>query len=196
MVVNKIAKLIFKYGQMSASKSLQLLTSAHNYEESGKKVMIFTPALDDRFGVGRVTSRVGISREAIPIHSDTDIYSLVETEMPSCVLVDEAQFLESKHVNQLTEIVDWLNIPVICYGLLKDFRNQLFLGSHALICAADKFEEIKTVCAYCTQKATHILKFKSGKPVYTGKVIDIGLNDKYKSVCRKHYHKAPVDGDD
>ncbi|KNB71955.1 thymidine kinase [Brevibacillus reuszeri] len=190
-----MTKLIFKYGQMSASKSLQLLTSAHNYEDSGKKVMIFTPALDDRFGVGRVTSRVGISREAIPIHGDTDIYSLVEQNLPSCVLIDEAQFLESKHVNQLANIVDWLNIPVICYGLLKDFRNQLFLGSQALICAADKIEEIKTVCSYCTRKATHILKFNDGKPVYSGKVVEIGLNDKYKSVCRIHYHRIPTQGE-
>ncbi|MFC8686068.1 thymidine kinase [Brevibacillus porteri] len=191
-----MSKLIFKYGQMSASKSLQLLTSAHNYEESGKKVMIFTPALDDRFGVGRVTSRVGISRDAIPIHSSTDIYTLVAKSLPSCVLIDEVQFIESKHVNQLAEIVDWLNIPVICYGLLKDFRNQLFLGSQALLCAADKVEEIKTICSYCTRKATHILKFTDGKPVYTGKVIDIGLNDKYKSVCRRHYHKVPMEGDE
>ncbi|MGG1659570.1 thymidine kinase [Brevibacillus sp. NRS-1366] len=191
-----MSKLYFKYGQMSASKTAQLLMTAHNYESTGKSVMVFTPALDTRFGVNIVKSRIGIKRDAIPIHNDTDIYTLVAKSKPDCVLVDEVQFVSAKHINELAEVVDWLNIPVICYGLLKDFRNQLFHGSQVLLCVADKVEEIKTVCYYCNRKATHILKFKSGIPVYSGEQIELGLEDVYKSTCRKHYHRPPLKEDD
>ncbi|WP_134702484.1 thymidine kinase [Ammoniphilus sp. YIM 78166] len=190
-----MAQLYFRYGAMNASKSIQLLTVAHNYEQSGKRVMVFTPAIDDRYGVGRVASRVGISREAIAIHDDTDMYSMVKNQEypPHCVLVDEGQFLGAHHVTQLTHIADHLNIPVIVYGLLKDFKNQLFEGTRALLCEADKIEEIKTVCVYCNKKATHILKFKEGNPVYTGETIEIGGEETYSSVCRKHYYQPPAE---
>jgi thymidine kinase len=190
----QVAQLYFRYGAMNASKSIQLLTVAHNYEQSGKKVLVFTPAIDDRYGVGKVASRVGISREAIPINDDTDIFAIVagEESQPHCVLVDEGQFLGKQHVEQLVKIVDELDIPVIVYGLLKDFKNQLFPGSSHLLCEADKIEEIKTVCVYCNKKATHILKFKDGLPVYTGETIEIGGNDTYSSVCRRHYYHPPV----
>jgi thymidine kinase len=189
-----VAQLYFRYGAMNASKSIQLLTVAHNYEQSGKKVMVFTPAIDDRYGVGIVASRVGIRREAIPVDEDTDLFHMVEAEAekPDCVLVDEGQFLNKQHVTQLVNIVDKLQIPVIVYGLLKDFKNQLFPGSHYLLCEADKIEEIKTVCVYCNKKATHVLKFKNGVPVYTGETIEIGGNDTYSSVCRPHYYNPPV----
>jgi thymidine kinase len=189
-----VAQLYFRYGAMNASKSIQLLTVAHNYEQSGKKVMVFTPAIDDRYGVGIVASRVGIARDAIPIHDDTDLFQLVlaEEPKPHCVLVDEGQFLGPQHVNQLVKIVDELDIPVIVYGLLKDFKNQLFPGSQHLLCEADKIEEIKTVCVYCNKKATHILKFKDGKPVYSGETIEIGGNETYSSVCRRHYYHPPT----
>ncbi|MEX2104367.1 MAG: thymidine kinase [Bacilli bacterium] len=185
-----MAQLYFRYGAMNASKSIQLLTVAHNYEQSGKGVMVFTPAIDDRFGVGRVASRVGISREAIPITNETDVFHILEetTIKPDCVLVDEGQFLGAHHVAQLARIVDYLNIPVIVYGLLKDFKNQLFEGSQKLLCEADKIEEIKTVCVFCNKKATHILKFKEGVPVYTGETIEIGGEETYSSVCRRHYY--------
>jgi thymidine kinase len=193
-----VAQLYFRYGAMNASKSIQLLTVAHNYEQSGKKVMVFTPAIDDRYGVGKVASRVGISRDAIPISNDTNIYRIVENETfkPHCVLVDEGQFLNREHVKQLTDIVDQLDIPVIVYGLLKNFKNELFEGSQYLLCEADKIEEIKTVCVFCNKKATHILKFKNGKPVYTGKTIEIGGNETYSSVCRPHYYHPPVQADE
>jgi thymidine kinase len=182
-----VAQLYFRYGAMNASKSIQLLTVAHNYEQSGKKVLIFTPAIDDRYGVGKITSRVGLSRSAIPIYQDTKIIDYIDKEnKPDCILIDEAQFLTKEHVLQLTHLVDDLNIPVICYGLLKDFRNELFEGSYHLVCNADKIEEIKTICVYCARKATHILKFKDGKPIYEGESIEIG-DSAYKSVCRKHY---------
>lgn len=188
-----MAQLYFRYGAMNASKSIQLLTVAHNYEQSGKKVMVFTPAIDDRYGVGKVASRVGISRDAIPISNDTNILEIVENEpiKPHCVLVDEGQFLNRDHVKQLIGIVDNLDIPVIVYGLLKNFKNELFEGSHYLLCEADKIEEIKTVCVFCNKKATHILKFKDGKPVYTGETIEIGGEDTYSSVCRPHYYAPP-----
>nr|WP_275441335.1 thymidine kinase [Brevibacillus laterosporus] len=188
-----VAQLYFRYGAMNASKSIQLLTVAHNYEQSGKKVMVFTPEIDDRYGVGMVASRVGISREAFPIQNTTDLYRVVneEQEQPHCVLVDEGQFLSEEHVRQLARIVDELNIPVIVYGLLKDFKNQLFPGSQALLCEADKIEEIKTVCVFCNKKATHILKFQQGKPVYTGETIQIGGEETYSSVCRRHYYQPP-----
>jgi len=189
-----VAQLYFRYGAMNASKSIQLLTVAHNYEQSGKKVLVFTPAIDDRYGVGKVASRVGISRDAIPVDETTDLYHIVEAEnpRPDCVLVDEGQFLNRAHVTQLVKIVDQLEIPVIVYGLLKDFKNQLFPGSQHLLCEADKIEEIKTVCVYCNKKATHILKFKNGVPVYSGETIEIGGNDTYSSVCRPHYYHPPV----
>lgn len=189
-----MAQLYFRYGAMNASKSIQLLTVAHNYEQSGKKVMVFTPAVDDRFGVGKVASRVGISRDAIPIGEETDLYEIVaaEEQRPDCVLVDEAQFIGKHHVTQLVRIVDELGIPVIVYGLLKNFKNELFPGSAALLCEADKVEEIKTVCVFCNKKATHILKFKNGQPVYSGETIEIAGNDTYSSVCRPHYYNPPL----
>ncbi|MFX0560825.1 thymidine kinase [Tepidibacillus infernus] len=193
-----MAQLFFRYGAMNASKTIQLLTVAHNYEQSGKKATVFTPAIDDRYGVGKVTSRVGISREAVPVYDDTDIFKMVDNEeiKPDCVLVDEGQFLKPYHVTQLTHIVDQLNIPVIVYGLLKNFKNELFEGSQQLLCEADKIEEIKTVCVYCNKKATHILKFKDGQPVYSGEAIEIGGNETYRSVCRRHYYHPPLEKDE
>ncbi|USG65434.1 thymidine kinase [Brevibacillus ruminantium] len=190
-----MAQLYFRYGAMNASKSIQLLTVAHNYEQSGKKVMVFTPAIDDRFGVGKVASRVGISREAIPIAEQTDLFAVVSAAdpLPHCVLVDEGQFLSPEHVQQLVQVVDKLDIPVIVYGLLKNFKNELFAGSAQLLCEADKIEEIKTVCVYCNKKATHILKYKNGQPVYTGETIEIGGNETYSSVCRRHYYHPPAE---
>lgn len=188
-----MAQLYFRYGAMNASKSIQLLTVAHNYEQSGKKVIVFTPAIDDRFGVGKVASRVGVSRDAIPISDDTDLFDIVHKAQskPDCVLVDEGQFLLRHHVKQLTRIVDDLGIPVIVYGLLKNFKNELFEGSEALLCEADKIEEIKTVCVYCNKKATHIVKFQDEVPVYSGETIQIGGEETYSSVCRHHYYHPP-----
>jgi thymidine kinase len=190
----QMAQLYFRYGVMNASKSIQLLTVAHNYEQSGKQVTVFTPAIDDRYGIGKVTSRVGISRTAFPITDDTDLYHYVkEEENPlDCVLVDEGQFLKPKHVAQLVKIVDNLDIPVLVYGLLKDFKNELFEGSQHLLREADKIEEIKTVCVYCNKKATHIIKFKDGLPVYAGESIEIGGEETYSSCCRKHYYNPPI----
>jgi thymidine kinase len=187
---NGMAQLYFRYGTMNSGKSVEILKVAHNYEEQGKRVMIFTSVLDDRYGTGYVASRIGLKREAIVVDKDTNIKTIVESNsegLPNCVLVDEGQFLNKHHILQLTDIVDELGIPVIVYGLKNDFSNHLFEGSEALLLYADKLEEIKTVCWFCDRKATMVLRVKEGKPVYEGEQIQIGGNDSYIPVCRKCY---------
>lgn len=182
-----MAQLYFRYSTMNAGKSTEILKIAHNYEEQNKHALLFTPAIDDRFGRGKITSRMGFQRDAIIINKDTDMMSLAASAKPDCVLVDEGQFLTREQVIVLTRIVDRLNIPVIVYGLKNDYRNHLFSGSEALLLFADKVEEVKAVCWYCTKKATMLLKYKDGQPVGEGPQIEIGGNDKYVSVCRKCY---------
>ncbi len=179
---------------MNASKSIQLLTVAHNYEEQGKKVTLFTPAIDTRFGHGKIASRVGIQKDAIEVDDDTNLFEEVQQTLPDCVLVDEVQFLRERHIQQLAKVVDELNTPVIMYGLLKDYRNEFFEGSRAAVLWADQIEEIKTICAHpdCNRKATMILKIKDGVPVYSGEQIEVGGNDLYRSVCRRHYFHPDV----
>ncbi|GEO26408.1 thymidine kinase [Alicyclobacillus acidoterrestris] len=189
-----MAKLYYRFGQMNASKSIQLLTVAHNYEEQGKKVTLFTPAIDTRFGHGKIASRVGIQKDAIEVDDDTNLFEEVQQTLPDCVLVDEVQFLRERHIQQLAKVVDELNTPVIMYGLLKDYRNEFFEGSRAAVLWADQIEEIKTICAHpdCNRKATMILKIKDGVPVYSGEQIEVGGNDLYRSVCRRHYFHPDV----
>jgi thymidine kinase len=176
---------------MNAGKSMDLLKIAYNYEEQGKKVMLFTPSIDTRYGAGKITSRAGLQRDAIVFKEGTDIFSIVKEIMPHCVLLDEVNFLKKSQVYELTRIVDELDIPVIGYGLKNDFRNELFEGSMYMLIYADKIEEVKTVCFYCNRKATMVIRFKDGVPVYEGEQIQIGGNSTYKPVCRKHY-KNPI----
>lgn len=197
-----MAQLFFTYGAMNSGKSIEVLKTVHNYEEQGKEVYLLTSALDNRDGVGKVSSRIGISKEADLIFNDTDIYSLVDArlkelwdsddELLYAVIIDEAQFLSRDQVKQLTRIVDILDIPVLCYGLKNDFTNQLFEGSKALIEFADKLREAKTVCVYCDRKAGFNLRVVDGKPVYEGEQVQIGGNESYISVCRKCYHNPPI----
>jgi thymidine kinase len=172
---------------MNAGKSTEILKIAHNYEEQNKSALLFTPAIDDRYGIGKITSRMGFQRDAIICNSKTDMYEITEEKQPDCVLVDEGQFLTRDQVVSLTRIVDKLNIPVIVYGLKNDYRNRFFEGSEALLLFADKIEEIKAVCWHCHKKATMLIKYKDGHPVNEGPQIEIGGNDKYVSVCRKCY---------
>lgn len=185
-----MSKLYYRYGMMNATKSTQLLTAAHGYEEQGKNVILFTPSIDDRFGIGKVTSRTGLQRDATVVYTYTNMYEIVKGLNVSCVFIDEVQFMKKHHILQLVEIADELDIPVIAYGLLKDYRNQFFEGSEAMVLHADSKEEIKTTCAHptCQRKATFILKYKGDEVVYEGPQIEIGGNDTYKSVCRKHYY--------
>lgn len=182
-----MAKLYFRYSCMGAGKSIDLLKVAYNYEERGHKVLLLNSSLDDRFGKGVIATRIGISKEAYTFEIETDLLKLFKSlEYPvACVLVDEAQFLTAKQVYELSEIVDRFDIPVICYGLRTDFRNELFEGSKALLALADKIEELKTICE-CGKKATCNMRVLDGKAVTTGNQILIG-NLEYKSVCRKCY---------
>lgn len=184
-----MAQLYYKYGTMNSGKTIEILKVAHNYEEQGKPVVIMTSALDTRDEWGVVSSRIGIRRKAIPISDDTDIYGMIErmAEQPYCVLIDEAQFLTKANVYDLARIVDELNVPVMAFGLKNDFRNELFEGSKYLLLLSDKIEEIKTICHYCEKKATMVLRMENGHPVYHGDQIQIGGNETYISVCRKHY---------
>lgn len=186
-----MASFYFTYGTMNSGKSFEILKVAHNYEEQGKRVLVMTSGVDDRYGVGKVTSRIGESREAIPIHSDTDIYNLVQTMGGDiyCILIDEAQFLEKHHIMQLSNVVDLLNIPVMAYGLKNDFQNNLFEGSKNLLIYADKISEMKTICWFCKSKATMNLRVNEyDEPEYGGEQIQIGGNESYMPVCRRHYH--------
>lgn len=184
---SELAKLYFRYGTMNSGKSIEVLRVAHNYEEQGKKVLLFTPVVDDRYGIGKVVSRIGMQKEALVVDEETDMFAMAKEERPNCVLVDEAQFLRAKQTKQLLDIVDELNIPVIAYGLRADFRGELFEGSYHLLAVADTIEEIKTVCWYCDKKAIMNMRCKDGEPVFEGQQIQVGGNESYIPVCRKCY---------
>ncbi len=189
-----MAQLYYRYGTMNSGKTIEILKVAYNYEEQGKGVVIMTSALDTRDGVGYVSSRIGMKRPAIAIEETTDIFGYIRDlpEKPYCVLVDEAQFLKRHHVYDLARVVDELDIPVMAFGLKNDFRNELFEGSKYLLLLADKIEEIKTICQYCKKKATMVLRTQDGVPVYDGEQIQIGGNETYISVCRKHYFAPEI----
>ncbi len=189
--MNILAQLFFKYGAMNSGKSIDILKVAHNYEEQGKPVELLTSGVDTRAGRGVIASRIGLKRRVTPVMKDTDVYKLVKDVLADhkiyCVLIDEAQFLTKEHVLQLTKIVDELGIPVMTFGLKNDFRNELFEGSKYLLIYADKIEEMKTICWFCPHKATMNLRIHNGKPVYEGDQVQIGGNESYYPVCRKHY---------
>lgn len=188
-----MAQLYYRYSSMNAGKSIELLKIAHNYEEQGKRVLLLNSALDTRYGKNVVASRIGLKKEAIPFDNETSILNILKTaqdeneERIHCILIDEGQFLKESQVVELAQIVDYMNIPVIVYGLKNDFSNNLFEGSRALLIYADKIEEIKTVCWFCDKKATMVLRVIDGKPVYAGEQVLIGGNDNYIPVCRKCY---------
>ncbi|MDN6161241.1 MAG: thymidine kinase [Atopostipes sp.] len=192
-----MAQLYFKYGAMNSGKSFELLKVAHNYEEQDKAVRLFTSGIDDRDGVGYISSRIGMRREAKPVREETNIYEIIKKEKEKediwCVLLDEAQFLKKKHVFQLTKIVDELGIPVMAFGLKNDFMNHLFEGSEYLLLYAEKIEEIKTICWYCGRKAIMNLRISDGSPVYEGDQIQIGGNESYFPVCRYHYYHPEIE---
>ena len=194
-----MAQLYYRYSTMNAGKSIELIKVAYNYEERGQRVMTLLPAIDDRYGVGVITSRIGIQREAMLVKDDTNILELFLAEKEKgeidCVLIDECQFLRKHHVEELIEIVDTFNVPVMAYGLKNDFRNQLFEGSSYMLIYADKIEEIKTIC-WCGRKATMVARVVDGKIVKQGEQIVIGGNDMYVSLCRKHYNDGRLGPDE
>lgn len=189
-----MAKLYFRYGTVNCGKSMEILKVVHNYEEQGKKVILMTSGLDDRTAVGVVASRIGISREAIPIHPSDSVWHTLEDLLQedlhvSCILIDESQFLSREQVEELSAIVDELEIPVICFGLKNDFQNNLFEGAEALLLFADKLETVKTTCFYCEKKATMNLRRINGKAIYEGEQVQIGGTDTYVATCREHYYE-------
>ncbi|OOF40767.1 MULTISPECIES: thymidine kinase [Rodentibacter] len=186
-----MAKLYFYYSTMNAGKSTTLLQSSYNYRERNMNTLVYTAAIDDRFGVGKVTSRIGISQDARLFNANTNLFNEIsrhlQQEKIHCVLVDEAQFLTKQQVYQLSDVVDKLNIPTLCYGLRTDFQAELFEGSKYLLAWADQLEELKTIC-YCGRKANFVLRLtENGEVVKEGEQIQIGGNDSYLSVCRYHY---------
>ncbi|MCI7676571.1 MAG: thymidine kinase [Streptococcus orisratti] len=190
-----MAQLYYKYGTMNSGKTIEILKVAHNYEEQGKPVVIMTSALDTRDGYGIVSSRIGMRREAVAITDNMDIFNFIKNlpEKPYCVLIDESQFLSKENVYDLARVVDDLDIPVMAFGLKNDFQNHLFEGSRELLLLADKIEEIKTICQFCSKKATMVLRTENGKPVYEGNQIQIGGNETYIPVCRKHYFQPLIE---
>jgi len=192
-----MAQLYFYYSAMNAGKSTSLLQSAHNYAEHGMRALVFTAAIDDRFGRGVVRSRIGLESPAGLFDADTDFLATIQAASSSaalaCVLVDEAQFLSTKQVDALARVVDELGIPVLCYGLRTDFRGELFPGSARLLAIGDKLTELKTVCR-CGRKATMTVRMdERGRPVAAGEQIQIGGNERYESACRAHYREAMAD---
>ena len=189
-----MAKLYFYYSAMNAGKTTTLLQSAHNYRERGMRVAILAPSLDDRAG-GKVASRIGLEADATRFRRDDDLQRIVEADIAKhgplhCVLVDEAQFMTKAQVWQLSEVVDSLDIPVLCYGLRTDFRGELFEGSAALLAWADVLEEIKTIC-HSGSKATMTVRVdEAGRALAEGPQVEIGGNDRYVSVSRREFKKV------
>lgn len=189
-----MAKLYFNYAAMNAGKSTTLLQASFNYRERGMHTIEFTAKIDNRFEEGAITSRIGLHKDAYLFDADTDLFTIVEKDAvqkkPACVFLDEAQFLTDAQVLQLARIVDELNIPVICYGLRTDFRGELFEGSARLLALADEIRELKTICK-CGRKATMNLRIDAGgNAVKTGESIEIGGNERYAPLCRKHFFEA------
>jgi thymidine kinase len=188
-----MAKLYFYYASMNAGKSAHLLQADFNYRERGMRTMLWTAALDSR-SAGLVKSRIGLECDAHRFHPDTDLWadvSAVHAGTPlDCVLVDEAQFLTPEQVWQLARLADEAGIPVLCYGLRTDFQGELFPGSAVLLGIADALVELKAVC-HCGRKATMNLRVdESGAAVKQGQQTEIGGNDRYVALCRKHFSQA------
>ena len=186
-----MAKLYFNYSSMNAGKSTMLLQANHNYIERGMNPRIYTSDLDNRFGKGEIVSRIGLKAKSNIFSSKTDIYKDIlnfrKNSIVDCVLIDEAQFLTQNQVIQLGKVVDELDIPVLAFGIRTDFQGNLFEGSKYLLAWADNLKEIKTVC-HCGRKATMVLRLNAkGEVVSDGTQIEIGGEEKYVSVCRKHF---------
>jgi thymidine kinase len=188
-----MAKLYFYYSTMNAGKSTALLQASHNYEERGMRTLLYTALIDSRDG-GRIHSRIGIQRQAKHFHPQMDLRTDIGIEHKAaplaCVLVDEAQFLTPEQAKQLAQVVDELNVPVLCYGLRTDFRGELFPGSAQLLGWADNLVELKTIC-HCGRKAIMVVRVKpDGTVEREGAQIEIGGNDRYVPLCRRHFSQA------
>ena len=191
-----MAKLYFNYSSMNAGKSTMLLQANHNYLERGLMPVIYTSHFENRFSENEIVSRIGLKHKSNIFTTKTDIYKdiskLSDKFSVDCLLIDEAQFLTKDQVKQLGIIVDKLDIPVMTFGIRTDFQGNLFEGSKYLLAWADNLKEIKTIC-HCGRKATMVLKINSsGKIILEGTQIDIGGQEKYVSVCRKHFFEKNI----
>jgi thymidine kinase len=189
-----MAKLYFYYSAMNAGKSTVLLQSSHNYKERGMNTLLLTPEIDQRAGYGKIASRIGLTADARVFTAETELLQKVQSIHKAtplaCVLIDEAQFLTETQVHQLAAVADQLGIPVLCYGLRTDFQGQLFPGSAALLGWADNLIELKTIC-HCGRKATMNLRTDAeGRPIKEGDQVEIGGNERYVAMCRKHFTEA------
>ena len=192
-----MAKLYFHYSTMNAGKSTLLLQASHNYRERGMNTHLLTAALDDRAGPARIGSRIGIGAEADTFTADDDLFARLEAVLATgplaCIFVDEAQFLTEAQVWQLARVVDDLGVPVMCYGLRVDFQGHLFPGSATLLALADEMREVRTIC-HCGKKATMVVRRDAqGNVVTDGAQIQVGGNETYQSLCRRHWREATGD---
>lgn len=189
-----MAKLYFHYSTMNAGKSTLLLQAAYNYRERGMETFLLTAGFDTRAGSGRIASRIGIDAPAKVFEPGSDMFEIIRKRLVegpcACIFVDEAQFLSRTQVWQLARAVDDLGVPVMCYGLRVDFRGELFPGSAALLAIADELREMRTIC-HCGRKATMVVRKDAGGRVLTdGAQVQIGGNESYESLCRRHWREA------
>ncbi|MCO6381096.1 MAG: thymidine kinase [Vannielia sp.] len=189
-----MAKLYFHYSTMNAGKSTILLQASHNYRERGMQTYLLNVAFDDRAGAGTIGSRIGLEAEADTFTSSEDLFAKIDARRRAgpcaCVFIDEAQFLTKEQVWQLVRVVDDLKVPVMCYGLRVDFRGELFPGSAALLALADEMREVRTIC-HCGKKATMVVRMdEQGEVLRDGAQVQIGGNETYLSLCRRHWRKA------
>ena len=192
-----MAKLYFNYSTMNAGKSTVLLQAAHNYRERGMVPYLMTAQLDNRAGEGRIASRIGIGQDADTYDRSEDLFvkiaARIEAGPCACIFIDEAHFLGDAQVWQLARAVDDLGVPIMCYGLRVDFRGQLFPGSAALLALSDEMREIRTIC-HCGKKATMVIRQDAqGNVVREGAQVQIGGNETYVSLCRRHWRAAVAD---
>ena len=195
-----MAKLYFHYSTMNAGKSAVLLQAAHNYRERGMAPYLMTAAVDTREGVGKISSRIGIESPAIAFSPADNLFDMLRARLAegpcACVFIDEAQFLKEAQVWQLARAVDDLRVPVMCYGLRVDFRGRLFPGSAALLALADEMREVRTIC-HCGKKATMVVRLdENGTALHEGAQVQIGGNESYISLCRRHWREAMGDTSD
>lgn len=192
-----MAKLYFNYSTMNAGKSTVLLQASHNYRERGMQTYLMTAAIDGRAGAGRIASRIGISEQADTFTPEDDVFAMIRSRLDkgsvACVFIDEAQFLSEAQVWQLARAVDDLDVPVLAYGLRVDFQGKLFPGSATLLALADEMREVRTICE-CGRKATMVIRRdETGKAITEGAQVQIGGNETYVSLCRKHWREAVDD---
>lgn len=189
-----MAKLYFHFSTMNAGKSTLLLQAAHNYHEMGMETYLLTADFDDRAGEGKIGSRIGLAMPADTYGKDDDLFAMCQARLEkgpvACIMIDEAQWMSRDQVWQLARVVDDLKVPVMCYGLRVDFRGELFPGSATLLALADEMREVRTIC-HCGKKATMVIrKDENGNALTDGAQVQVGGNETYYSLCRKHFREA------